>query len=110
VGATGALIVLAPLAGCGRGGGEAEKAAVEGAPEGSAAATDPCADLSGITPAQQEFRDDAGYVAETPNPGERCDNCAYWEAPRGGAACGGCTAIAGPIHPGGWCDLWEEQT
>ena len=70
----------------------------------------PCADLTGLTEDQKSFREDTGYVAETPIPAERCDNCQYWRAPRGEAPCGGCTVIAGPIHPAGYCDLWEEQS
>jgi hypothetical protein len=46
------------------------------------------------------------YVAVTPEPEKRCDNCKFWTAPEGGNPCGGCQLIKGPIHPGGYCTSW----
>ncbi len=69
-------------------------------------ADDPCSDLSGLSQDEIQGRESLNYVAETPNPSERCDNCALWVEPEAGSPCGGCTIMAGPIHPGGWCTAW----
>jgi hypothetical protein len=115
-GASGALVLLGaasvPLTGCGRqeSGGDADGApegAQAGGGSGAAASGAPCSDLSGLKPQQIRWREDNGYVAQTPDPAKRCDNCAYWEPPRGDAPCGGCTVMDGPIAPEGYCDLWE---
>ncbi len=105
VGAMGAVFAIAPLAGCAR----READAPEAGSSEPAPPSDPCADLSGLTEKQKEFRTEAGYVAQTENPEERCDNCAFWVPSRGGAPCGGCTVLDGPFHPAGWCELWEGQ-
>jgi hypothetical protein len=63
-------------------------------------------DLQGLSEAQLQTREANNYVDRTPNPDQRCDNCALWQDPAAGANCGGCTVVAGPIHPGGWCSIW----
>lgn len=73
---------------------------------GQAAKADPCADLSGLTADEKQFRVTFQYVAESPYPDKLCDNCGFWIAPTGGAPCGGCKVIKGPIHPKGYCTSW----
>ncbi len=85
------------LKGCGNGNGEE-------------VADDPCADLSGLSESDIELRETLEYVAETPNPDERCDNCEYWVDDQHGPECGGCTLFAGPVHPGGWCNSWVPMS
>jgi len=107
VGAAGAWCVAAALSACGGRGNEG--GAQRTAEAGSASGADPCNDLSGLTPEQLEFRQNAEYVAVSTTPGQDCDDCKYWKPPRGDAPCGGCTAVAGPIHAHGHCALWEES-
>jgi len=87
------------IKGCGNGNGNGEEAAA-----------DPCGDLSGLSESDIQLRETLQYVAETPNPTERCDNCEYWVADQHGPQCGGCTLFAGPVHPGGWCTSWVPQS
>jgi hypothetical protein len=35
-----------------------------------------------------------------------CRNCEFWIPVEAGQSCGGCTLIAGPISPYGWCTAW----
>lgn len=99
IGAIGASTLLKA---CG-GGEEAPQPEAETAP---APADDPCSDVSGLSEAEIQGRESLNYVAETPNPAERCDNCALWIEPEGDSPCGGCSIMAGPIHPAGWCTAW----
>ena len=72
-------------------------------PETSA---DPCGDLTGLTNAEIEVRKNFEYVAQTPDPAKRCDNCGLWVVPAEGQKCGGCKIIKGPINPDGHCTAW----
>ena len=94
------------LNGCG---GDSEKAA-EKAEQATAALekADPCTDLSDLTEAQVQIRDTFGYVDKSDDPDLICKNCAYWTEPAAGGFCGGCTLMAGPIHPAGTCDSYED--
>lgn len=85
-------------------GGKKEEAAPQSS--GQAAKADPCADLTGLTADEKQLRVTFQYVAESPYPDKLCDNCGFWVAPEGGAACGGCKVIKGPIHPKGHCTSW----
>lgn len=94
----------------GLGAGSILKACGNGEDEPAADADDPCADVSGLSEQEIQEREDIyEYVAETPNPDERCDNCQFWQPDRFGEECGGCELFAGPVHPGGWCNTWAEQ-
>lgn len=94
-----ALGALTPLAACG---GSDEQTPV--------AAGGVCTDVSGLEASQVEQRNamitSLNYVEETPIPEKRCDNCKFWQAAVGGADCGGCQLILGPIAPGGYCTSW----
>lgn len=68
--------------------------------------TDPCADLTGLTEDEKQLRVTFEYVAKSPFPEKLCDNCGFWIEPEGGAPCGGCKVIKGPIHPKGYCKSW----
>ncbi len=80
------------------------------APTVEAEEIDPCADLTGLSESDIAMRESLQYVAETPNPEERCDNCQLWIEPEAGSPCGGCQIMAGPFHPGGWCISWVPMT
>lgn len=48
-----------------------------------------------------------GYVELSPYGAEKdCRNCEFWIPQEAGAACGGCTLIAGTIDPLAYCDVW----
>lgn len=71
---------------------------------------DPCSDLSGLSEADIQMRENLQYVAETENPDQRCDNCQLWVDPVGDSPCGGCTILPGqPIHAAGWCISWVAK-
>ena len=63
-------------------------------------------DIAGLSEAELATRTNNNYVDQTPNPEQRCDNCALWSDPTPGQQCGGCSVVAGPIHPAGWCTIW----
>lgn len=63
----------------------------------------------GLAPAAQEMRENVQYVDQTPNPGERCDNCLHWQPDMVEGGCGGCAVLQGQVHPEGWCSLWVAQ-
>lgn len=69
-----------------------------------------CSDVSALSPAdaqqRQAMAQTLNYVEETPIPEKRCDNCKFWQPAEGGAACGGCQLIKGPINPAGYCTSW----
>ncbi|RDV38494.1 hypothetical protein DV096_06655 [Bradymonadaceae bacterium TMQ3] len=73
---------------------------------GTEASAVSCDDTSGLNEAQIATRTTNGYVEKTSKPDQRCDNCALYTKPEAGADCGGCTVVAGPINPGGWCRIW----
>jgi hypothetical protein len=73
------------------------------------AATFTCTDVAGLTDAQIATRTTNEYVDVSPKTGQYCDNCALYTAPAAGAQCGGCTVVAGPIHPKGWCKIWVPK-
>ena len=83
--------------------GESAPAAAEGGGEFSC--NEP-GQLEGLTEAQIQNREAQNYTDTTPNPAQRCDNCGLWEDPAPGENCGGCSVVAGPIHPAGWCSIW----
>ncbi len=74
------------------------------------AAADPCGDLSGLTDQEKQTRDLFQYVAETPIPEQRCDNCEFWVDDAFDAPCGGCTLFKGPVAPAGWCNSWVAES
>lgn len=68
----------------------------------------PCMDVSGLTDAELTMRNETlQYVAMSPEPDKRCDNCKFWTPPNtADAVCGTCTLIKGPINPKGHCTSW----
>lgn len=80
-----------------------------GTPAAAPAAAFTCTDVSGLTPAQVATRTANDYVDVSPKPEQLCDNCALYTEPAAGAQCGGCTVVAGPIHPKGWCKIWVPK-
>jgi hypothetical protein len=46
---------------------------------------------------------EVGYQPK-PQGAARCERCVNWQAPNG------CTKVAGPISPSGWCQLFARKT
>jgi len=64
-------------------------------------------DSSALTPADHALRESLEYVDVSPfGAAKNCLNCSYWLPPQD-KACGGCTLLAGQIHPLGYCTSWE---
>ena len=94
------------------GGGDSQQTATPKPPQTSTpaqSASDPCGDLSGLTDQEKSMRTTFQYVAETADPEKHCANCALYLAPEGGATCGGCQIIKGPINPNGYCIQWVAK-
>ena len=64
-------------------------------------------DYSALTPADHALRESLEYVDVSPfGSAKNCLNCSYW-LPAKDKGCGGCTLLAGQIHPLGYCTSWE---
>jgi hypothetical protein len=64
-------------------------------------------DYSALTPADHSLRESLAYVDVSPfGAAKNCLNCSYW-LPAKDKECGGCTLLAGQIHPLGYCTSWE---
>jgi hypothetical protein len=103
------LGATAGLAACGGDAGESSQAK-QTIDRAKAAAQDAarCTDLSELTEAQKQLRDSFGYVDLSDDPDLVCIGCEFWTEPPYGGVCGGCTLMAGPIHPQGFCDSYAE--
>lgn len=75
----------------------------------AADATSPCSDLSGLTSAEIQVREDLDYVSDSPQANQVCSNCQFWLTPESGKECGGCVVMEGPVHPEGFCNSWAPQ-
>jgi len=91
------LGVALHMIGCG---GDSEQAAHTSA--------ESCTDLSNLTTGQIKVRDTFGYVDRSDDEDLVCRTCEFWQAPAAGGLCGGCTLMAGPIHPDGFCDSYSD--
>lgn len=66
-----------------------------------------CTDTTGLSPDQISMRNQLEYVDLSPKGEvEDCKNCVLYTQPEAGVSCGGCTLLAGPIHPNGYCISW----
>lgn len=75
----------------------------------SAASGKNCDDTSGLTEAEIKTRESLKYVEKTPDPAKNCANCSLYQEPKGGAYCGGCDVMKGPINPQGYCTAWAPK-
>ncbi len=69
----------------------------------------PCSDLSGLTPAEKETRDLYRYISHSPHNDKNCHLCNFFIPPSGGANCGTCQVVKGPINPDGYCTSWVKK-
>ena len=69
-----------------------------------------CTDTTGLTSAQIDMRNQLQYVDVSPKGEvEDCANCALYTEAKDGQFCGGCTLLAGPISPKGYCISWAPK-
>ncbi len=86
----GALSIgaIAAVQACGKsGGGEGAK----------------CDDTTGLDDAAKATRTSLKYTDKSPDPAKTCSKCQQFNAPEGGAACGGCKLFKGTVSPAGNC-------
>jgi len=50
------------------------------------------------------------YVDQSADPARVCSGCRFFKQPAGGAACGGCQILTGPITPTGYCSSWIARS
>ncbi len=96
------------LAACG-GKESAPAQAPPAASETPATAAAGCNDLTGLTDQEKQMRTALKYVDVTPEAAKRCDNCQLYIEPEGGAPCGGCKILKGPVAPAGYCTSWAAK-
>lgn len=92
------------LAACG--GSSAPRSAEGGAGEGESMA---CAEDGQVSIADAATRRALAYVDVSPREDQRCANCRFFKPPAGGASCGGCEIVSGPIAPNGYCNAWAAE-
>ncbi|MFC2085603.1 high-potential iron-sulfur protein [Bacteroidota bacterium] len=90
------------------GGGESQPADQVPAPAPEPMASG-CNDLSGLSDAEVQMRSTLAYVDESSIPDKNCNGCQLFVPAEGGAACGGCQIIKGPIAAGGYCTSWAAK-
>jgi hypothetical protein len=84
----------------------AHQAPKPGAQAPGNAATNPCDDLTGVSPGEVDKRKKLAYVTKSPLPDSQCGNCSLYVPPAGGKACGGCMLFKGPVRAEGYCTYW----
>ncbi|MEF8816316.1 MAG: high-potential iron-sulfur protein [Salinibacter sp.] len=108
VGASGTL-----LAACG-GGSDGSGSSESGGGGESATASADCSDLSSLSDAQKQRREQQvkalNYVEESPEPNKNCANCQLYQQEKYGSGCGGCQLFPGPVAAEGYCASWAAQT
>lgn len=81
--------------------------------ESDAMAQADCSDLSGLTDAEKQQRQQMakslGYVEESPEANKNCANCQLYVESEGGSGCGGCQLFPGPVYPEGYCNSWAPK-
>ncbi|MBA2663791.1 MAG: high-potential iron-sulfur protein [Bradymonadaceae bacterium] len=65
-----------------------------------------CTDVSALNDQQKAGRTTNGYVEKSTKAGQDCTNCVLYTMPAAAGQCGGCSVVAGPINPAGWCNIW----
>ena len=109
VAGAGMLLSACEKGGDAKGGGKADKSGADkkakGGDKGGGELT--CTDTSGLTDAEKKTRESLKYVDKSPKPDKNCLNCKLYTQPKEEGGCGGCTVVAGPIHPKGYCISWQ---
>jgi hypothetical protein len=63
------------------------------------------AGLSGsASAAPKKFSQQQAHYQPIPKSGQRCQNCALWQAPTA------CQVVDGQVSPAGWCILYQAKS
>ena len=54
-------------------------------------------------PPKKKFSQQQAKYQPVPKSGQRCQNCALWQAPTD------CQEVEGPVSPAGWCMLYQPK-
>lgn len=68
-----------------------------------------CTDLTGLSDADKQTREQLKYADKSVVTGKSCDNCQLYEAAAAGKTCGACKVVKGPINPKGYCTAWAAK-
>lgn len=52
---------------------------------------------------KKKFTQQQAHYQPTPKSGQRCQNCALWQAPTS------CQVVDGQVSPAGWCILYQAK-
>ncbi|HYX47075.1 MAG TPA: high-potential iron-sulfur protein [Sphingomicrobium sp.] len=52
---------------------------------------------------KKKFSQQQAHYQPTPKSGQRCQNCALWQAPTA------CQVVEGQVSPAGWCILYQAK-
>jgi hypothetical protein len=80
-----------------------------GSEEGGAEGASACTDTAGLSPADLATRTSNSYVDNGPDASKHCSACALYVAPAGGAPCGTCALVKGPIAAAGTCNAFAPK-
>ncbi|MGH2624879.1 MAG: high-potential iron-sulfur protein [Sphingobacterium sp.] len=95
------------VSGCTNSGEKADQQAKED--RTSEAPVSSCDDYSQVDEVNLRKREQLGYVKQTVNPENKCENCKLWIPPKEGHSCGGCMLFKGPVYDEGYCTYWAPQ-
>ncbi len=68
-----------------------------------------CTDTTGVAPADVQVRTTVAYTDVSLEAGKMCQGCQQFIPPPGGAPCGTCKVVKGPINPKGYCKLFVAK-
>ncbi len=54
--------------------------------------------------APKKFSQQQAHYQPVPKSGQRCQNCALWQAPSS------CQVVEGQVSPAGWCILYQAKS
>ena len=54
--------------------------------------------------APKKFSQQQAHYQPIPKSGQRCQNCALWQAPTS------CQQVEGQVSPAGWCILYQPKS
>ncbi len=72
-------------------------------------AEDPCTDTSNLSPSDLQTRTTFQYKGKSPYQDKYCTLCQFFIPPKGGAQCGTCQVVKGPINPDGYCNSFIKK-
>jgi len=64
---------------------------------------------TGLTPEERTMRTNLAYAERSTDPMKTCANCALYQAPAAGAACGSCQLRLGPVAPNATCSSFAAR-